>query len=395
MILFDTKEACCGCGACLSVCRFGALMQNVDEEGFSYPEVDVTKCKECGLCKKACPMNGDNCSESLKKCFGAKSQNASVLAKSTSGGVFLHLSDCVLEKGGAVYGVCQDDVFLAYHKRATTRSERDAFCGSKYIQSDVKSTYCEAKSDLKNGMYVLFSGTPCQIGGLLSAIKGVDTEKLLTVSIICHGVPSPKLFSEYLHYCNRQRHARIVEYQHRPKLNAWAHIENSRFVYENGDSDSDSSSGLSQAWKYIYYSNAALRPSCYKCQWAIKGHPSDITIGDFWGVEEVYPNFYDKMGVSAVICNTQKGADVFNRLGGLITKPVQFEDFMHNGRNPQLKRPAQAFVDRKKFWNLYRNKGISAIVKRYGNPSFNNKKYLLKKMSMRLGIYKALKKLIP
>ncbi|MDR1157990.1 MAG: Coenzyme F420 hydrogenase/dehydrogenase, beta subunit C-terminal domain, partial [Oscillospiraceae bacterium] len=249
--VYSDKTKCCGCAACARSCLTGAIVMLADAEGFIYPKINKTQCVDCGLCHKVCPYIDNEVVENFHphyKCYAATHKDRAVLERSSSGGVFTALSDIILEQDGAVYGCGYTEQLKAIHMRATSTTERDNLCGSKYVQSEIDDSFIYVRDDLRNGLHVLFMGTPCQIAGLLLFLYGENTSNLLTVSLICHGVPSPKLFAEYLDYCNKRRNAKIVEYHHRSKNNYWAHIECSKFVYNNGDSDSDSDSLMSQAW---------------------------------------------------------------------------------------------------------------------------------------------------
>lgn len=359
------KTKCCGCTACQHACPQNAITMKEDKQGFKYPEIDVLRCTHCGLCRKICPFT------MLKKSatphyqvFAARHKSKAVLERSSSGGMFTAFSDYVLDRGGTVYGCKYDSDFKLVHLRVADRSGRDSLCGSKYVQSDLGDCYVQIREDLTDGKDVCFIGTPCQCAGLQSFLTKTDHSKLVTVALICHGVPSPKLFREYLDYCNEKRKAKITDYEHRPKHRHWGHIERARFIYDNGDSDSDSV--LSQGWKWLFYSNAALRPCCYECPWAKGGHTADVTVGDYWGIEECMPDFYDRMGVSAVLINTPKGEYVFDEVADTLEiRRSCFEDVIK--KNPNLTAPSKPLTDREKFWSVYRQKGFSALIARYGH----------------------------
>lgn len=359
------KTKCCGCTACQHACPQNAITMKEDKQGFKYPEIDVLRCTHCGLCRKICPFT------MLKKSatphyqvFAARHKSKAVLERSSSGGMFTAFSDYVLDRGGTVYGCKYDSDFKLVHLRVADRSGRDSLCGSKYVQSDLGDCYVQIREDLTDGKDVCFIGTPCQCAGLQSFLTKTDHSKLVTVALICHGVPSPKLFREYLDYCNEKRKAKITDYEQRPKHRHWGHIERARFIYDNGDSDSDSV--LSQGWKWLFYSNAALRPCCYECPWAKGGHTADVTVGDYWGIEECMPDFYDRMGVSAVLINTPKGEYVFDEVADTLEiRRSCFEDVIK--KNPNLTAPSKPLTDREKFWSVYRQKGFSALIARYGH----------------------------
>ena len=203
MISVQNPKDCCGCSACASICNHNAITMKPDVLGFLYPEVDLTKCTNCSLCERVCAFN-DNYDTSLNLqnpiAYGARHRDINEVMKSRSGAVFATLSDYVLEKEGVVYGAGYTDHFRVVHKRATTKEERDEFRGSKYVQSDMNNVFRLIKKDLKEGLIVLFSGTPCQTSGLNSYIGKKLRSNLILIDIVCHGVPGPYLWRDYISY---------------------------------------------------------------------------------------------------------------------------------------------------------------------------------------------------
>jgi len=234
MIQIQDPKDCCGCTACASICTHNAITMEPDVLGFLYPKVDKTKCVECGLCEKVCQFN-DNYDKSLNLAqpiaYAARHKDINEVMRSRSGAAFVAISDYVLEKGGVVYGAGYKDHFRVAHKRATTKEERDEFRGSKYVQSDLTGVFREVKEDLKNGLTVLFSGTPCQTSGLNAYVGKKLREKLILVDIVCHGVPGPFLWRDYIAYLEKKQGDEIVVVNFRDKeLFGWrAHRESYKF----------------------------------------------------------------------------------------------------------------------------------------------------------------------
>lgn len=223
----------------------------------------------------------------------------------------------------------------------------------------------------------MFTGTPCQIGGINKYLSNIDTSKLILVDIVCHGAPSPKLFNEYINFLENKKGKKITEYYHRTKLKGWQHIEAVRFENEK----LNYKSRLSQTWKRIFYTDLPLRPSCYNCKYTNADRPGDITIGDFWGIELFNPEFVDDKGISLVIINTEKGNRILEKIkNDLIISKQNIEEAIL--KNPQLKEPRRIdFNKRKLFWNDYKNKGINYIAKKYGGYNMIGKmKNLAKRM---------------
>ena len=203
MIKITDTANCCGCTACASICAHEAIIMKPNELGFLYPQVDATKCVECGLCNKVCQFN-ENYDKSYNLDFpiayAARHKDINEVMKSRSGAAFVAISDYILDHGGVVYGAGDKDHFRVAHKRATTKEERDEFRGSKYVQSDLRGVFYRVKQDLMNGKMVLFSGTPCQTSGLNSYIGKRLRGNLILADIVCHGVPSPYIWKDYINY---------------------------------------------------------------------------------------------------------------------------------------------------------------------------------------------------
>ena len=363
--LYSKKEQCCGCTACMNICPKKAIKMVQDEEGFLYPQIDKEKCIECGLCKKICAFqNGYDIEGRIEnpRVYAVKSKSDETRITSSSGGMFTEISDYVLKNGGTVYGVAFDDNLKAIHIRAENYEERDRCKGSKYSQSELGTIFQDVKKDLENGKLVLFTGTPCQVSGINKFLNNTNKDNLILVDIVCHGAPSPMLFKEYIQFCEKVNKSKIKNYYHRSKDNGWEHQE--KAVYENGKIDQKTV--LSQAWKMIFYTNLALRQSCYNCQYTNSKRASDITIADFWGIEKFNPEFVDKKGISMMIINTTKGKKIFENINDKLEYIEKtYEEAAE--KNPQLRKSIDKNIaEREAFWNEYYSNGFSAIIKKYG-----------------------------
>ena len=207
MIKITNLADCCGCTACASICTHDAITMKPDKLGFLYPEVDESKCTDCGLCEKVCAFH-DNYDKSmnlpLPDAYAARHKDMREVETSRSGAAFIAISDYIIENGGVVYGAGYTDHFRVVHKRAVTKEERNEFKGSKYVQSDLNNVFRKVKDDLKNGKVVMFSGTPCQTAGLNSYVGKKLRENLFLVDIVCHGVPAPFLWRDYISYLEKK-----------------------------------------------------------------------------------------------------------------------------------------------------------------------------------------------
>ena len=304
MIKLGNKENCCGCTACVNICSHSAISMQPDQLGFWYPVINKEKCVQCGLCQKVCAFNKDYFKElNLQKpdVYAVRHKEMKEIEESRSGAMFVAISDSVLDKGGVVYGVGYMGHFRVSHKRASTKEERDEFRGSKYVQSDLNGIFVQVKDDLKRGLHVLFSGTPCQTSGLYSylSLLRISMERLCIVDIICHGVPAPNVWRDYLAYVEQKQKMEVsaVNFRDKSKLGWASHQEaftfKERVVYAS-------------TYARIFCQSIMFRHSCGICHFTNLQRPSDITIGDFWGWERVDAHFNaDNKGVSLVLVNTQ------------------------------------------------------------------------------------------
>ena len=356
MIRINDPADCCGCTACASICNHDAITMKPDALGFLYPKIDATKCVECGLCEKVCAFN-DYYDTSLNLtepiAYGARQKDLGEVMKSRSGAVFASISDYILEKGGVVYGAGYTDHFRVVHKRATNKEERDEFRGSKYVQSDMNTVFRQVKKDLREGLLVLFSGTPCQTSGLSSYIGSKLRTNLILVDLVCHGVPGPYLWRDYVAYLEKHQGAPITWVNFRDKeLFGWrAHRETFRFL-----------GGDKIMWfTKVFYQHIMFRHSCGKCHFCNTKRPSDITIADFWGWEKTGSDInQDDKGLNLILVNTEKGKQIFeaikHRLDVIEATP---ESYMQ----PNLKHPSVIHPKRMQFERDYVKHGFEYVYK--------------------------------
>lgn len=309
------------------------------------------------------------------KVYAVKHKDEATRAASRSGGIFTALSDQVLADDGVVYGCVLADDFAAIHIRAERIEERNRMRGSKYIQSKLGDTFKNVKTDLDAGKSVLFSGTSCQVAGLQKFI-GKKYENLLCVDIVCHGVPSQKVWDAYLQWQSQRNSSKVVSVDFRNKKDfGWRdHVET--IVFENGKSAS------SHVFKNLFYSHTVLRPSCYECPYKAVMHLSDITIADYWGIENAAPEFDDNKGVSLVLINNEVGEKRFEQAKEqLIWKQTRLEDSLQ----PPLKAPFPKPDNRETFWFDFRNKPFEYVAKKYGGYGFkNDTKVFLRKIKSKI-----------
>lgn len=307
--------------------------------------------------------------------YAVQHKDKGIRASSRSGGIFTALSDFVLENHGVVYGCVLTQDFRAVHVRADNQANRNRMRGSKYIQSSMGDTFKSVKRDLGSGRRILFSGTSCQVAGLRSYL-GKDYENLFCVDIVCHGVPSPKVWKKYLAWQEKKADAKVKSVDFRNKADfGWRdHIET--LWFENGQKVN------SKVFTTLFYGHTILRPSCYECPFKSVMHPGDITIADYWGIEKAASEFDDNKGVSLALVNNDKGARVFETVKEQIKwKQTRLEDSMQ----PPLKAPFPEPKNRKTFWTDFEKKDFDYIAKKYGGTGVGAKiKSLLRKIKRKL-----------
>lgn len=353
MIKITNPADCCGCTACASICNQDAIKMTPDALGFLYPQVDIDKCIDCGLCEKVCSFN-DNYDTFLNFhepiAYAARHKSTEEVMRSRSGAVFVVLSDFVLDNGGVIYGVGFSEHFRVEHKRATTKDECDEFRCSKYVQSDMRNVFRQVKNDIKDGLTVLFSGTPCQTAGLNSYIGKKLREKLILVDVVCHGVPGPNFWTDYLAYLEQKEGSPIISVNFKDKEQfGWsAHCET--FLFENG---------MRKWYPKSFYQPIMFRRSCSNCHFCNTKRPSDITIADFWGWQKLDTEINaDNKGVNLVLLNTEKGKDLFESVKGeLHVICATPETYMQ----PNLRMPTKVHSKRMKFEQDYINKGFEYV----------------------------------
>ena len=298
------REACTGCTACRAVCPREAIALRPDGEGFLRPVVDAARCVRCGACERACPVLRPGAPDPAPDCFAARVRDLPLRLASSSGGVFTALARPVLAAGGVVFGVVWErPELVAIHAAAEDEAGLAEMCGSKYVQSDPRDTFREARAALRAGRRVLYSGTPCQIAGLLRFL-GRPEPNLLTVEIICHGAPSPAVFERYKAEVAAEHGKTPVSIASRNKHYSWRRCS---LVSAFADTSEHREDLYANRYLRAFLGNLCLRPSCHRCQAKEGRSGADVTIADFWGVEKVCPALDDDRGTSAVLLHTEAG----------------------------------------------------------------------------------------
>ncbi len=363
--VYSKKEDCSGCAACRDLCPTGAIAMLPDAERFAYPRIDRESCIDCGLCASVCPLikEGHYKSADASAFFAARHKSDEVLKSSTSGGAFTALSDAVLAVGGTVYGADFDEAFRVLHRRAETPAQRDRMRFSKYVQSGMDGIYAQMRDDLRAGRSVLFTGTPCQTAGMRARFRTPqETGNLFLCDVICHSVPSPRVWEDYKRLLAEEAGAPLVHVQFRSKEYAWSR-ENSNKGFLYGVEGEEKMREDDRFHDLFIRDNRIVRPSCHACRFTDAKRASDITIADYWGIEAFAPELYDPLGVSLVMVNTPQGRRLFE-MAGTAMEIRERPPREALSQQKRLSRPGKLPMDREAFWDDYERNGLAAVLKR-------------------------------
>lgn len=315
------ENKCCGCGACVQICPQQCINFIENERGFLVPNIDYDRCIKCGCCKNVCPEITNRLEfNDVEKAYAVVSKDLDVLKKSTSGGMFVFLAEKIIKMNGVVFGAAWGENHDLSHIMIDKIENLSKLMKSKYVQSNTKNTFKEAKEALDKNIFVLYSGTACQIAGLKMYLNK-DYLNLYTVEVACHGVPSIGLFKKYIEWREKQNNSKVIEctFRTKDKHQGGEHYK-LKMSFENGKT------------KYFHfqkdpYYNAfingvSIRKTCYDCKYKKERRIADFTLCDFWGIEKVKKDFPANHGVSAVLINSKKAKELFND----ISKKICFEE---------------------------------------------------------------------
>lgn len=354
------SNICTGCGACAAICPKGCIHMEADAEGFLYPRIDTDACIGCGLCERTCPVSAEKPADSLKQAYAAYHKNPDVRQSSSSGGIFTAIAQYVIQKNGVVFGARLDQSMRVVHGYTDTVEGLSDFRGSKYVQSEIGDTYHQAEAFLKQGRLVLFSGTPCQIGGL-KAYLGKSYGNLICQDIICHGVPAPLAWKKYLEDQQRIFGGKPVAAFFRDKTFGWSNFSMS-IRFSNGKSYLCSMK--QDSFMKAFLMNYCLRDSCYQCAFKQEARQADITLADFWGINRIAPEMNDDRGTSLVLIHTEQGKTLFDEVcDTLKSMPVGWKASidMNSAMYASVARPPR----RDRFMKDLQKKHFMPTVKRY------------------------------
>lgn len=382
MKLCDSIQ-CTGCGACINICPKDCISYGSDKEGFCNPtdNIDTTRCIECGLCEKTCPALNPAVKHPEGKVYAAFSNDLETRCKSSSGGLFSVLAGYIFEKGGSVFGAAYDDSMVLRHCKASTPEELAPLRGSKYVQSDIGLCFREVKKELEDDKHVLFTGTPCQVAGLLNYLGRKEYPKLITTDLVCHGVPSPLLFSDYLNKLSNSLNIpveKMKDFSFR-KYDGWItspHIDNFELKKEHN------------LYTSLFLRNITLRESCYNCQYTSIERTGDITLGDFWGIgDEVPYNHPTGKGVTLLLANSPKGYHVLEQVSPeLLLEERELAEAAK--QNHQLYQPAIRIQSRDYSYSYLLSHSLKSGYRKFIDTPYIRLRRAAGKLLRKTGIFK-------
>ena len=372
MIRIKDKKDCTGCHACASACPTKCITLNTDTQGFHYPEVEVERCIACGRCERTCPVLHPYEAHHPIAVYASKNADEEVRMQSSSGGLFTPLAEEILGRGGVLFGARFDDSWRVVHDYVETVEGLSSLRGTKYVQSYIGDTFVQVRNFLKQDRWVLFTGTPCQVAGLKHYLHR-DYGRLLTVEVVCHGVPSPLVWNTYLNEITT-KNERIIRVEMRHKSTGWSaysmQIASTRGMLYNGKARHN-------VYSRGFLADFYLRPSCHACPAKQGRSGADITLGDYWGIRTLHPSMDDDRGVSLVAIHTEKGMNFFGALH-VISKETTYAQALQ--LNPALARSAPQNPLCEEFWRRFPREGMKAVHRLWWKKRFMRLWSIVKKL---------------
>jgi len=390
---FKTKDKseCCGCTACLHSCPVSAISFVEDKEGFMYPEINDEACINCGLCERVCPFeHPEYKNDEHPAVFASLLKDKEERKKSSSGGLFYVLAKLIIEKGGVVYGATLDNQLNVVHVGVDCLDDLAKLRGSKYVQSDLNKVFLDIREQLKSDRWVYFVGTGCQVAGLKSYLRK-DYPNLITSDLVCHGVPSQKLFSTHVKYLEEKYHGKVSNYQFRDNA-TWGGCELFQLTNPQGNIKHirNSSYELSP-YLYSFMYAFTYRHSCYNCKFAQIPRQGDITLADYWGVRSFFPQIDTSKGVSLILVNNSKGKEIWEKVKDKVEFYTSTVDdgakfnsnLVHITKKPEIRNTVYQMIE---------EKGYAAMA----SSEFRSPRYFLYRVRQVLemmGLWKYIRKI--
>lgn len=363
MIQIDDKSRCCGCEACRQVCPKGCIRLEVDKEGFRYPTVDLESCTHCDRCEAVCPFLQLDKPRRPERVYAAQTTDLELRLASSSGGLFTLLAEETIRQGGVVFGARFDESWSVRHDYTEEREGLAPFRGSKYLQSCIGDCYQRAELFLKEGRQVLFSGTPCQVKGLVNYL-GRSYDNLTTIDVVCHGVPSPMVWQAYLA-------TQLQDVDDAARYTVISFRNKERSGWRRYELHAKLTSGTRETnwWQYYgdnlymrgFLQDLYLRPSCYHCMAKGGRSHSDLTLGDYWGIEQVCPELDDDKGTSVLLIYSDRGRALFERISCQY-KATSYESVLSG--NPSIERSVSEPPRRHTFFEQVGQEPLGKLLRR-------------------------------
>lgn len=365
MINISDKYNCCGCSACAQACPKQCITMQQDAEGFLYPQVDTSRCIDCGLCERVCPFIHPYDARTPILSYAAINIDEQIRMESSSGGIFTLLAEQIINDRGVVFGARFDENWQVTIDYSETIDGLAAFRGSKYVQARVGDTYAMCAKFLREGRNVMYSGTPCQIAGLKHFLHK-EYDNLLTVDIVCHGVPSPKVWAKYLHEVVGTVNVQGVSMRDK-QHEGWKRYNVVLDYKKDGEMISLSSCYQENDYMNAFLRDMILRPSCYACKAKECSSHSDITIADFWGVQSIRPTMDDDKGTGLLLIHTAKGKE-YVPFDKMKYEEVAYEEGSRN--NPAIYISAKPWPRRAEFFHQLDNEdGVVDLIRKTLRPT--------------------------
>lgn len=378
-MISNSNSKCTGCRTCENICPKNCISLVENNEGFLFPYIDFEKCIKCNKCSEHCLIDHEfKFEDEIKqKYYLSYNRNKNELMNSSSGGVFYVVAKNIIKNNGIVFGATMDSNMQVLHCSVQTYDELIELLGSKYVQSNVNDTYKKVKKYLLDERYVLYTGTPCQIAGLKMYLHK-DYSNLYTIDILCHGVPSQKMFSSHIKWLEHRYNKKIQYFKFRNKhVSKWGDYH---YCYKFTNSNKiHSGNALFDVFFKSFIKEQIFRDSCYSCKYASLHREGDFTIGDFWGVKQYYPDIDTNDGISILIINTNKGNNLFENIkDNLVYRETKIEWVMKNNHN--LSHPASKPIEREKIFNYIETNGYDQWASNYRH----SKEYIIRKVSSKI-----------
>ena len=358
-----SSDLCTGCSACMNICAKRAITMQENECGFVFPVIDSALCVDCGLCEKICPaLHPQSFNDTPKHTYATVCNDTEERSSSSSGGLSSLICRHIIRKGGVAYGCSQINYQDIRHIRVDNENDLYKLKGSKYVQSNIGYIFRDVKKDLQEGKYVAFSGTPCQIAGLKAFLQK-DYEKLITLDLICHGVPSQKMLRDDIEcYLKDGEESVFVNFRWKAKTGIQYGIQ---FGIQDDikRSISKSISLPYDPYMFAFMTGYSIRENCHSCPYSQEKRIGDITIGDFWRLGAYAPTKLEiKYGVSLILVNSDKGQMLIEEIKSQLTTEERMLQEAIDG-NSNLSFPSPRPINKDSFLMTYREYGLEAACK--------------------------------